>query len=1467
MRGGTRAGRGAQHSGDDACARRDQRRGEPDLGPMLSIKSMAPKEEASMAELLAPPQGMQRAGAHASPSSKRRSPAAPSSLQGPPEARSSMRRSYPALSTSELSSLHEQHSMLPMVHSSRDVPTRRSSVPDHSAGATARTMSTSQSWASPQLSPSVVSLGAASSSSSSSKAGASPRTSLPSPGGSAGRRASSTNGQPHASSRQSPPVANPPPVTRRLGAGAVDSPAAPRALSGDNSHSHSRLPGTSSSSPTAPLDLGISGRRYAAPPVGEPPAVRGARVSADGSGSAATHAPGASSLVKRASHDGSGAAAVPARGSLLPSVALSRAAGAAAAAQRGAAISRGITSIAEEDRASAAAAAAAAGPLSRAAAAVAPHPPLQVQGQGAPLRPLSRQMSESALHSMVAAGPRSADRKQPSSQLAGRPSPHAFPSSLLAPPEGSSSPAQHQSSVAAAVAALRPLPHTLKRPVAHTQAEVAARAAAQQQHDERPRAVDLLLPRAKSLSFSGFVAALASTSPGHLVANAGGSAAAAAAAPKDCPPPAIVAFGDKPLLRARPAAELPKPAAAAAAASVGPAHADKPGTLNATAPPNTTPARAAAAPAALPKPAAPSIPKPASASGAPGTRVAGAHSRASPASVLDAGHAMESGTSRGTTAESDTDSAEAPAPMRVGGGGGAAGAQSTTGADEANNEGPSTADDDDNDDGEDGGPAVFNLVLDISALTSDAPLVLSLVAGGGGGGASARAGSPGAVARPLSVPDVPGSSIAGTAAATADEAAPTAMPAEVSSASSAAAPRRKWSESEAAEQEQERLAGRGVEGTSAAASVTAPADRALAPPSETSASSAFTAALAAAVPHVSAALALSDSDSSSDGGYSDDEDASTVSYSSAGSDGEGDGGGGRAKGWQRDSPGMAGKASSLTRTDGRPRSPASPSQVSQAAAVPDEAPATVAREPRPFSIPSALSATPAAATSPVPKAAEQAPAPAPAPALKAAEPVPAPAASAPLPPSASPSLAPPPADDVTVGGMRVLGGKYIVERVVGEGSYGSVMKCRVKGAEAADGRPTWVAVKTYKAEKGTAKELEDVARNSVRELAMLRVLQHPNVVGFIDELHLKGGGLQIVMEFLPANLLELLESSPRGMSRSAVRLVVRQLCSALAFMHSKGVMYRDLKPENLLVGEDGSVKFCDFGFARYFNKPGEALTDYVATRWYRSPELLLGPPFREPESGKRVQYMYGAEVDMWAVGCIMGELFDGEPVFPGESDLDQMYKILTMMGPLVPEQQAIFKANPMNAGIYFNSRNRRSLAERYNGKMSGVELDFLTRILDMDPAKRLTSEQALSHPYLAEAVRAPSFSPSPSVAPAAPLPKPVAAAAPTPVRALLPPPDKTGEARTVADKASGPFSRAGDDDGDDDDDGYSSDDAASVGGEADDGEELEKGAAGGEGGLLAASAWAQQQAMGRRVTGALRESLMQLGGPVGSLGA
>ena len=134
--------------------------------------------------------------------------------------------------------------------------------------------------------------------------------------------------------------------------------------------------------------------------------------------------------------------------------------------------------------------------------------------------------------------------------------------------------------------------------------------------------------------------------------------------------------------------------------------------------------------------------------------------------------------------------------------------------------------------------------------------------------------------------------------------------------------------------------------------------------------------------------------------------------------------------------------------------------------------------------------------------------------------------------------------------------------------------------------------------------------------------------------------------------------------------------------------------------------------------PAAVLTDYVATRWYRAPELLVG------------NVGYSKPVDMWAIGCIMGEIIDGQPLFPGESEIDQLYCIEKIMGSMIPEHKEAFSKNKHFIGLKYPEIFKfETLKKRYLGKINRIALSFMERLLDMDPFTRMTANEALNHPY------------------------------------------------------------------------------------------------------------------------------------------
>ena len=289
--------------------------------------------------------------------------------------------------------------------------------------------------------------------------------------------------------------------------------------------------------------------------------------------------------------------------------------------------------------------------------------------------------------------------------------------------------------------------------------------------------------------------------------------------------------------------------------------------------------------------------------------------------------------------------------------------------------------------------------------------------------------------------------------------------------------------------------------------------------------------------------------------------------------------------------------------------------------------------------------------------------------------------------------------------------KYEVLGIVGEGAYGIVYKCRNKLTN------EFVAIKKFK-------ETEDeiVQKTMKRELNMLKMLKHENIVEFKEAFTHKGN-LFLVFEYVEKNLLELLQETPNGLDPQLIKKIIYQLCKATSYLHNNNIIHRDIKPENLLIDNEMKLKLCDFGFARKIilnedNNNIDAMTDYVATRWYRAPELLLS-------SG-----IYGPEVDYWAIGCIMGELADGNPLFPGENEIDQLDCIIKVLGNLPEDLINMFYENPIYNGkeLLFVSKCE-DLENRYLGKLDKIDIDFMKKLLELDPKKRLSGDHVFLDKY------------------------------------------------------------------------------------------------------------------------------------------
>ncbi|CAG4956175.1 unnamed protein product [Parnassius apollo] len=276
--------------------------------------------------------------------------------------------------------------------------------------------------------------------------------------------------------------------------------------------------------------------------------------------------------------------------------------------------------------------------------------------------------------------------------------------------------------------------------------------------------------------------------------------------------------------------------------------------------------------------------------------------------------------------------------------------------------------------------------------------------------------------------------------------------------------------------------------------------------------------------------------------------------------------------------------------------------------------------------------------------------------------------------------------------------KYEQLAVVGEGSYGVVLKCRRRDTG------QLVAIKKFL-------ETEDdaaVRKMALREIRMLKKLRHDHLVNMIEVFRRKRR-FYLVFEYLDHTLLDELEASPGGLGEDTAKKHMYQLLKGIDYCHQNSIIHRDVKPENVLVSNTGIVKLCDLGFARALAAPGEPYTEYVATRWYRAPELLVA------------EHRYGPEVDIWAMGCLFAEMLTGDPLFPGDSDIDQLALIIKIVGKLAPRHQQVVSRL---AGSAVGSGVRgRALPG------TGLARDLLAVCLRTEPRARPSAATLLRHKY------------------------------------------------------------------------------------------------------------------------------------------
>lgn len=281
--------------------------------------------------------------------------------------------------------------------------------------------------------------------------------------------------------------------------------------------------------------------------------------------------------------------------------------------------------------------------------------------------------------------------------------------------------------------------------------------------------------------------------------------------------------------------------------------------------------------------------------------------------------------------------------------------------------------------------------------------------------------------------------------------------------------------------------------------------------------------------------------------------------------------------------------------------------------------------------------------------------------------------------------------------------RYTTIRQLGDGTYGSV----ILGRSLESGE--LVAIKKMKRKFYSWEECMNL-----REVKSLKKLNHANVIK-LKEVIRENDHLYFIFEYMKENLYQLMKDRTRLFPESAVRNIMFQILQGLAFIHKHGFFHRDMKPENLLCMGPELVKIADFGLAREI-RSRPPYTDYVSTRWYRAPEVLLRST------------SYSSPIDQWAVGCIMAELYTLRPLFPGCSEVDTIFKICQVLG--TPKKndwpEGYFLANAMN---FRWPQCVPSSLKTLIPNASPEALHLMTDFLQWDPKKRPASAQALRYSY------------------------------------------------------------------------------------------------------------------------------------------
>jgi len=283
-------------------------------------------------------------------------------------------------------------------------------------------------------------------------------------------------------------------------------------------------------------------------------------------------------------------------------------------------------------------------------------------------------------------------------------------------------------------------------------------------------------------------------------------------------------------------------------------------------------------------------------------------------------------------------------------------------------------------------------------------------------------------------------------------------------------------------------------------------------------------------------------------------------------------------------------------------------------------------------------------------------------------------------------------------------------KVVGNGSFGVVFQAKLLNVP---------------------KEQEDIAIKKVlqdkrfknRELQIMRLVSHPNVVELRSFFYSNGEKkdevyLNLILEYVPETVYRASRhfvKLKQSMPMLQVKLYMYQLMRSLAYIHSVGICHRDIKPQNLLLNPaTGILKLCDFGSAKIL-VAGEPNVSYICSRYYRAPELIFGST------------NYTTNIDIWSTGCVMAELMLGQPLFPGESGIDQLVEIIKVLG--TPSREQIKTMNPNYMEHKFPQIKPHPFSKVFRPRTAPEAIDLVSKLLEYTPEARLSAIESMIHPF------------------------------------------------------------------------------------------------------------------------------------------